>query len=97
MTGYIKINATTRNGQEVLEVQTHVQNVSFLDRIQVLDALCRSLEIDLPELKLFAALKSKGILDEAIEVQNLKNEHVKGPGEDLLEQLLNAMMGGDDR
>ena len=97
MTGYIKINTTTRNGQEGLAVQTHMQNVSFLDRIQILDALCRSLKIDPHELKLFAALKSKGILDEAIEVENLKNEHVKGPGADPLEQLLNAMMRGDDR
>lgn len=97
MTGFIKITATTRNGHEGLEVQTEVQNVSFIDRMQVLDALCRSFKVSLNELKMFVALKSRGIMDKAVTVENLKDEHVKGPGADLFDQLLNIMMGGDDK
>nr|DAH87303.1 MAG TPA: hypothetical protein [Caudoviricetes sp.] len=97
MTGYIKIFTTTRNGRRGLEVQTEVQNVFFMDRMQVLDALCRSFNVSLNELEMFVALKSRGIMDKAVTVEHLKDEHVKGPSADPLEQLLNAMMGGDDK
>lgn len=97
MTGYIKITATTRNGHEGLEVQTEVQDVSFMDRIQVLDALCRGFEFDINELKLFVALKSMGILDEAIAVETVQRESVKGPSADLVNQLLSDLLGGDDK
>ena len=96
MTGYIKITATPRNGQECLEVQTEVQNVSFIDRMQVLDALCRSFKVSLNELKMFVALKSRGIMDKVTTVETIQDEQVKGPGADLFEQLLRVMMGGDD-
>ena len=97
MTGYIKITATTRNGHEGLEVQAEVQNASLIDRMQVLDALCRGFEVGLNELKLFVALKSMGILDEATTVETIQHEHVKAPSANLLDQLLSAMLGGDDK
>ena len=50
MTGYIKITAATRDGHQGLEVKTDVQDVSIMDRIQVLDALCRSLKFSPKEL-----------------------------------------------
>lgn len=84
MTGYIKITATTHNGHEGLEVQTDVQNVSFMDRMQVLDALCKGLEIGPSELKLFVTLKSMGILDRATTTETIQDEHVKGTDADLL-------------
>ena len=97
MTGCIKITATTRNGHAGLEVQTEVKNVSFIDRMQVLDALCRGFEVDLNELKLFVALKSMGILDEATTVETIQHERVKVPSADLINQLLNTVLGGDDK
>lgn len=96
MTGYIKITAATRDGRQELEVQTDVQNVSILDRMQVLDSLCRSFKISSRELKLFMSLKSAGILDKAATVETIQDEQVKGPGVDLFDQLLRALMGGDD-
>lgn len=97
MTGFIKITATTRNGRQGLEVETDVQDVSIMDRMQVLDSLCRSFKVGPSELKLFMSLKSLGILDKAATVETVQDEHVKGPGADLFEQLLNAMLGGDDK
>lgn len=97
MTGFIKITATTRNGRQGLEVETDVQDVSIVDRMQVLDSLCRSFKVGPSELKLFMSLKSLGILDKAATVETIQDEHVKGPGADLFEQLLNAMLGGDDK
>lgn len=97
MTGYIKITAATRGGRQGLGVETNVQDVSIMDRMQVLDALCRSLKFSSKELKLFAALKGLGILDRAATVETIRDEHEKGPGADLFDQLLDIAMGGDDK
>lgn len=97
MTSYIKITATTRNGHEGLEVKTDVQDVSIMDRMQVLDALCRSFKFSPNELKLFMSLKGLGILDKAATVETIQDEHVKGPGADLFDLLLDIAMGGDDK
>lgn len=97
MTGFIKITATTRNGCQGLEVQTDVQDMSVMDRIQVLDSLCRSFKVSLGELKLFMSLKSLGILDKAATVETIQDEHVKGPYADLFDQLLDTGLGGDNK
>ena len=97
MTGFIKITATTRNGRQGLEVQTEVQDASFMDRMQVLDALCRSFRVSPSELKLFMSLKSLGILDEAATVEPIRDEHEKGPGAGPLEELPRTLLGGDDK
>lgn len=97
MTGFIKITATTRNGHQGLEVQTDVRDVSVMDRIQVLDSLCRSFKVGSNELKLFVALKSAGILDKMSAVETISEDSVKGPDADLFDQLLRAMMGDDDK
>lgn len=97
MTGYIKITTTTHNGHEGLEVETNVQDVSIMDRMQVLNSLCRSFKFSLSELKLFMSLKSLGILDKAVTVETIQDECVKGSGADLLAQLLDAMSGGNDK
>lgn len=97
MTGYIKITATTRDGREGLEVRTDVRDVSTMDRMQVLDALCRGLKIGPSELKLFVSLKGLGILDEAIAVEPTRDECVKGPDVDWPDQLLSTLLGGADK
>lgn len=97
MTGFIKITATTRNGHQGLEVQTDVRDVSVMDRIQVLDSLCRSFKVGSNELKLFVALKSAGILDKMSAVETISEDSVKGPDADLFDQLLRSLLGGDDK
>lgn len=97
MTGYIKITAATRDGRQRLKVETDVQDVSIMDRMQVLDVLCRSFKVSPNELKLFMSLKGLGILDRAATVETIRDEHEKGPGADLFDQLLDIAMGGDDK
>lgn len=97
MTGYIKITAATRDGRQGLKVETDVQDVSIMDRMQVLDALCRSFKVSPNELKLFMSLKGLGILDRAATVETIRDEHERGPGADLFDQLLDIAMGGDDK
>ena len=97
MKGYIKITAATRDGRQGLEVETDVQDVSITDRMQVLDSLCRSFKVSSNELKLFMSLKGLGILDKAVTVETIRDEHVKGPGADLFDLLLDLATGGDDK
>ena len=97
MTGFIKITATTRNGCQGLEVETDVQNVSIMDRMQVLDALCRGFKVSPNELKLFMSLKGLGTLDKAATVETIQDEHVKEPGADMFDLLLDIAMGGDNK
>lgn len=97
MPGYIKITTTTRNGHECMEVETKVQDASIMDCMQVLDALCRSFKTSPNELKLCMSLKGLGILDRAATVETIQDEHVKGPGADLFDLLLDLAMGGDDK
>lgn len=97
MTGYIKITAATRDGRQELKVKTDVQDVSIMDRMQVLDALCRSFKVSPNELKLFMSLKGLGYLDRAVTIETIRDEHEKGPGADLFDQLLDIAMGGDDK
>lgn len=97
MIGYIKITATTHKGHQGLEVQTDVRDVSVMDRIQVLDSLCRSFKVGPNELKLFVALKSAGILDKMSAVETISEDSVKGPDADLFDQLLRSLLGGDDK
>lgn len=70
MKGYIKIEAVTYEGHEDLYVESGLEHVSNIDRMQVLHSLCRSLEITPAELRLMAMLMRKDIMDEVAEVKS---------------------------
>ena len=74
MKGYIKIEATTHEGREGLEVQTELEHVSFLDRMQVLHSLCHALHIKPRELKLMADLIGSGFMEEVVETKVLSDD-----------------------
>lgn len=97
MTGFIKITATDHSDRTQLEVQVDVQDVFIMDRMQVLDSLCRGLEISDDELRTFAVLKGEGILDRVATVETIAEDRVKSLDADLVNRLLNTMMGGDDK
>lgn len=90
MKGYIKIKAVTYEGHEGLHVETELEHVSNIDRMQVLYSLCRSLEITPAELKLMAMLMQKGIMDEVVEVKSKDKPNVHiigGDATDVIELL----------
>lgn len=76
MKGYIKIEATTYEGREGLSVQTDLEHVTYMDRLQVIHSLCHSLNIKPSELKFMAELMDSGILDEAAETKVLEDDTV---------------------
>ena len=76
MKGYIKIEVTTHEGREGLSVQTHLEHVTYMDRLQILHSLCHSLNIESKELKFMAELMGSGILDETTDVTVLEDDTV---------------------
>lgn len=90
MKGYIKIEAFTYESHAGLHVETELEHVSNIDRMQVLYSLCRSLEIMPAELKLMAMLMQKGIMDEVVEVKSKDKPNVHiigGDATDVIELL----------
>ena len=68
MKGYIKIEATTYEGKE---------SVSYMDRIAMINGVCRALHVTPTELKLMAGLIDSGIMEELFDVNKLKDESVE--------------------
>lgn len=81
MKGYIKIEATTHNGREGLGVETRLEHVSYIDRIQILHSLCCSLHIKPAELRALASLMSSGDMDDIADIEVLHDETVPADGE----------------
>ena len=63
MKGYIKIESTAHEGKEGISIDTHLQDVSYMDRIAAVNGLCIALEITPTELKLMAGLLDSGFMD----------------------------------
>lgn len=74
MKGYIKIEATTHEGREGLSVQTDLEHVTYMDRLQVLHSLCHSLNIGPKELKFMAELMDSGLMNEVVDIEALKDD-----------------------
>lgn len=74
MKGYIKIESATREGEEGLSVETDLRDVSYMDRIAVVNGVCRALHITHTELKLMADLIGSGFMEEMTDTQVLKDD-----------------------
>ncbi|MGN1229195.1 MAG: hypothetical protein ACI4T5_06010 [Prevotella sp.] len=94
MKGYIKIEATVKEGREGLSVETDLRDVSCLDRLNAVHSLCTVLEITSEELQLLASMMKSGVMDSIGEVEVIHDETVRadrpssGSLADLLKMLL---------
>lgn len=77
MKGYIKIEASTYEGKEGLSVKTDLRDVSYMDRIAVINGVCHALHITPTELKLMAGLIDSGLMEVLVDVNKLKDESVE--------------------
>lgn len=87
MKGYIKIETTTHEGQEGFAVETHVQNLSTVDVIQVLDAVCQTLHVPNNLLQVFASLRCTGLLNEFRTTVPMECNEVSFDMEELMRQI----------
>ena len=74
MKGYIKIESSTYEGKEGLSVQTDLRDVSYMDRIAVINGVCHALRITPTELKLMVDLISSGFMEEMTDTVTLEDE-----------------------
>ena len=74
MKGYIKIEANTQEGAEVMRVKTELYDVSNVDRIILVSGVCDALHITPVELKLMADLIDSGLMEVLVGVNKLKDE-----------------------
>ena len=74
MKGYIKIEAGTHEGKEGLFVESHIEDVSSLDRCILMHSLKKALQMDDMEWKLYVLGEHEGLFDEMSEVEDLTDE-----------------------
>ena len=74
MKGYIKIESSTHEGKEGLSVRTDLRDVSYMDRIAVINSVCHALHINPTELKLTAGLIGSGFMEEMTDTVTLEDE-----------------------
>lgn len=74
MKGYIKIESATHEGKEGISVKTDLRNVSYMDRIAVVNSMCQALHITPTELKLMADLIGSGFMEEMTDTQVLEDD-----------------------
>lgn len=74
MKGYIKIESATHEGKEGLSVHTDLRDVSYMDRIAVVNGVCHTLDISPTELKLMASLMSSSFMEEMIDTNVLEDD-----------------------
>ena len=74
MQGYIKIESATHEGKDGLSVKTDLRDVRYMDRIAVVNSVCRALHITPTELKLMAGLIGSGFMEEVTDTVTLEDE-----------------------
>lgn len=98
MKGYIKIESATHEGKEGLSVKTDLRDVSYMDRIAVVNSVCHALHITPTELKLMAGLISSGFMEEMTDTVTLEDDTkvVRKPEADTFKKKPNVhIIGGD--
>ena len=98
MKGYIKIESSTYEGKEGLSVKTDLRDVSYMDRIAVINSVCHALHITPTELKLMAGLIGSGFMKEKTDIVTLEDdtEVVRKPASDTPKKKPNVhIVGGD--
>lgn len=86
MKGFVKIEAGVYNGKEGVRVKTELQDLSYVDRMQMLHALCCALELNPTDLEIMARLMKSKTFNRAIAIE---------PVEGSSEQPVGVSRGND--
>ena len=74
MEGFIKIETTTKEGREGLSVKTALSDVSFLDRVVIVNSVCNALNITPEELKLMSDLIDSDLMEALVDTIKLQDD-----------------------
>lgn len=87
MKGYLKIEAVDVDGSTALRTDCCLSDVSFSDRMQLMHAASRVLQLDSHDLKIWLLGETLGVFDRATEETVLRNESVAVNMQELLKQM----------
>ena len=74
MKGYIKIEAGAHGDKESLFVESHIEDVSTLDRCILMHSLKKALQMDDIEWKLYVVSENEYLFEEISEVEDITDE-----------------------
>lgn len=86
MKGFVKLEAVTHEGKEVISCECMLKDVSTMDRMQMVHALMRSLQFNKDETEAFIAVTRAGVLNNSLEIADVGVD--KSMLKDLLKELL---------
>lgn len=87
MKGYLKIEAVDMDDSTALRTDCCLSDVSFSDRMQIMHAVSRVLQLDSHDLGIWLLGETLGVFDRAIEDTVLRNESVVVNIQELLKQM----------
>lgn len=87
MKGYLKIEAVDKDDRTTLRTDCCLSDVSFSDRMQLMHAASRALQLDSQDLKVWLLSEMLGVFDKATEETVLRNESVAVDMQELLKQM----------
>lgn len=96
MKGYLKIEATpeVKEGEDYTSLTTEVslEDISFVDKMQVMSCILKALKLSPEELKIFTATQTIGLWEKTRDT----TEHVNKEATLTFADLLKALLGDDD-
>ena len=98
MKGFVKIESGVRNGKEGLSVTTELQDMSYVDRMQMLHALCHALKLNPMDLQIMAGLMQSKTFNRSITIEPVDSsseqpvEMSRGNDVEALADLLKALL-----
>ena len=87
MKGYLKIEAVDMDDSTALCTDCCLSDVSFSDRMQLMHAASRVLQLDSQDLKIWLLGETLGVFGRATEETVLQNESVAVNMQELLKQM----------
>ena len=87
MKGYLKIEAVDVDDSTALRTDCCLSDVSFSDRMQLMHAVSRVLQLDSHDLKIWLLGEMLGVFDRATEETVLRKESVAVNMQELLKQM----------
>lgn len=89
MKGYLKIEAVDRDDTTTTALRADVclSDVSFSNRMQLMHAVSKALQLDSQDLKIWLLGEMLGVFDRATEETVLRNESVAVNMQELLKQM----------
>lgn len=74
MKGYIKVEAAEQDGRQGVKVRCELEHVSFMDRLNIVHSVAKSLHMSSSEMRMLTTLMSSGIMDAMLDTVPAKDE-----------------------